>query len=201
MFYLRQLRSTIIRRTISVTLLVVFVVGFVGLPILPDSSKNGRFPCENCPCGCSTAAFCWDKCCCHSDAEKLQWAKDNDVQPPEFLVARFQKTSHSLASTSAGTCCCGSKSTCGKPLAKSTSDSVATARGEDSNEHSSIRFVSLEDAARCHGIDLLWSILSCITIQLASSDTTGAEPPFLYLLSTADEFAASALRLFDPPIP
>ncbi|MDC0935495.1 hypothetical protein OAS39_04345 [Pirellulales bacterium] len=40
------------------------------------------------PCGCQDAATCWDSCCCKTDQEKIAWARDNGVTPPDFLLAR-----------------------------------------------------------------------------------------------------------------
>ncbi len=60
----------------------------ISIPLPKQNHTLERFPCENCPCGCASAAFCWDKCCCHSDEEKLAWAQKEGVTPPDFLVKR-----------------------------------------------------------------------------------------------------------------
>lgn len=54
---------------------------------ISDSSESAeRYPCEACPCGCSTADYCWKSCCCHTLAERITWAKRNDVRPPESAL-------------------------------------------------------------------------------------------------------------------
>lgn len=97
-------------------------MGLFGVP-LPQQTveKTGRFPCEDCPCGCSTAEFCWDKCCCHTDAEKLQWAADHGVDAPAFLVERAQaskpvvRLSRARQPTGkASSCCCCERSDVGE---------------------------------------------------------------------------------------
>lgn len=64
-------------------------IASVGVP-LPDTVKKDLrewFPCMNCGCGCVNAETCWRKCCCYSVAEKLAWARENGVTPPQYLVA------------------------------------------------------------------------------------------------------------------
>lgn len=72
---------------------VVYAGLAAGLPLpagrSPEREKNQqRFPCENCPCGCSTAERCWSDCCCHTPAQRLAWARREGVRPPtEALLA------------------------------------------------------------------------------------------------------------------
>lgn len=52
----------------------------------PATADAGRYPCENCPCGCGTAQRCWTKCCCYTPAQRLAWARREGVRPPEFAL-------------------------------------------------------------------------------------------------------------------
>ncbi len=45
------------------------------------------FPCMNSPCGCRTAEHCWHNCCCHTLAERIEWARENHVRPPDGVLA------------------------------------------------------------------------------------------------------------------
>jgi hypothetical protein len=45
------------------------------------------FPCMNSPCGCRTAEHCWHNCCCHTLAERIEWARENHVRPPDDVLA------------------------------------------------------------------------------------------------------------------
>ncbi|QDU54248.1 hypothetical protein [Aeoliella mucimassa] len=78
------------RRFIAALLLTAFAVAAVGVPLdLPRIAKRTieRYPCENCSCGCDSALVCWTNCCCHTLAERLAWARNEGVRPPEFALA------------------------------------------------------------------------------------------------------------------
>lgn len=59
------------------------------LPSPPaDKSKGGSqpFPCQARPCGCLTAEACWQgDCCCFTIEEKLHWAEENGIEPPDHV--------------------------------------------------------------------------------------------------------------------
>jgi hypothetical protein len=50
-------------------------------------NKSQPFPCMNSPCGCKDAEQCWRNCCCHTLAERLEWARENHVQPQDYVLA------------------------------------------------------------------------------------------------------------------
>ncbi len=215
LFPIRSARIEIFRRAISSTLLVVLVAGMVGVPLVAPSlrpASDERFPCENCPCGCATADYCWDKCCCFSDTEKLQWAADNGITPPEFLVARagqadqLKVAASQIAASQPACCCCKSAdrvprdSACtigAAPELSSVKESVEA----DSASNAPVRIVLLQDAAKCRGIDLVWSILSCMNVH-AQPPTIGVLAPwFLYTLPVGNDCATSVCHALDPPVP
>ena len=82
-------------RTATWFSVALYLAVALGLPIpLPRATpsaaaKDARkpFPCMNSPCGCRDADQCWLHCCCHSLAERLQWAQQNHVQPPDDVIA------------------------------------------------------------------------------------------------------------------
>lgn len=59
-------------------------LGIVFVPATRQDSSQA-FPCQGGSCGCSTAAQCWQSCCCTTVAERLAWAKTHGVKPPAFL--------------------------------------------------------------------------------------------------------------------
>ncbi|MEO0530888.1 MAG: hypothetical protein AAF266_10000 [Planctomycetota bacterium] len=66
-------------------------IGWVAASVVPvagDDVPTERYPCENCPCGCGTAARCWAKCCCHTLPQRLAWARREGVRPPEEVLNR-----------------------------------------------------------------------------------------------------------------
>lgn len=178
---------------ISGSLLLVVTIGLVGLPLTaPKPAKEGRFPCEQCACGCTTAAACWDNCCCHTDSEKLRWAAENGVQPPEFLVARFAAstgiTSCSNSQPTEKSCC----SRCNKP---------ATAPVTEAAESAPLRLVQIESMAKCRGIKLVWTLLSCMSVVAAHSGLDIPEPPVLFVIPLVNCRADSFVTSPEPPFP
>lgn len=205
----------------------------IGLPLTaPRPEITGRFPCESCSCGCSTAAYCWDKCCCHTDEEKLAWAAEHDVTPPEFLVARVEASRQPPLDASVSkiqnTCsfgggCCGPKSD-GPPdnfaslmqsmaahSAKKTRDTKPTSSCSTCGEKKSCdaadnathptRWVRLQDAAKCHGIELVWSLLASSVVDFSSFQWNAIDPPLLFRLTLSDEHAVAMSLCPEPPVP
>ena len=94
----------------------------VGVPLPAQAvKKSGEpFPCQNCPCGCPDAETCWRDCCCHTNREKLAWAKQNGVKPPAFVIAAARRES---CCTETGNNCCG------KSPASTAKSCCSTTRG------------------------------------------------------------------------
>ena len=82
-------------------------------PVVVHKDAEVAFPCQDRPCGCKNAQQCWDSCCCFSDAEKMAWARVNNVIPPawflEKIAAQPLLASHQANATSQSkktACCC-----------------------------------------------------------------------------------------------
>ncbi|TWT95669.1 hypothetical protein Pla100_33100 [Neorhodopirellula pilleata] len=197
-------------------MLVVALTGFVAVPRFP--SKRGetteRFPCEGCPCGCSSAEYCWDRCCCHSDQEKLQWAHRNAVTPPEFLVQRVAAASDHFASSPIRKSCCGACT-----ASTSTDDScedrsachtaVSDCQAEDARDDQGGKDHSLDDgsklvlmwkAAECRGLKYFWSMLAATYVSLAT-DAFVFDSPCSGWVVVFDQHAFSRAMCPDPPVP
>lgn len=165
-------------------------------------SVEGRYPCENCACGCTSAEFCWDKCCCHTDAEKLRWANDNGVTPPGFLVDRVKKSTFMLASllkSPAKSCC-----SCGKVSLSSNCDEQTTqadTKPITGTSPEKIRIICLDDAAKCRGLQWIWSIFASGTIEQAEPVQSKMDAPFLFCLMISNDHAVSRSDTPDPPVP
>lgn len=192
----------------------------VGIPLTKTAPvKEGRFPCEDCPCGCSSAEFCWDQCCCHSDLEKLRWAAEHEVTPPDFLLARVagpirtNAVASSETSKSVTSCCCISGVKLPAKLNK-VQQVVATVAAmptktcvTDPNESACTtrprgsRLVLLESAAKCRGVEFVWTLLSSVVVDIKSWTMPGTDAPFLFLLPVTNERAESAQAGVDPPVP
>lgn len=228
-FYRPRLQS--LRRSISTLLLAVVTCSIVGVPFLaPGPEKVGRFPCEDGVCGCATAEACWDKCCCHSDVEKLAWAAAHHVSPPEFLVARVSAAQRqwSLARQMVELpvtkrCCCQSASTAaacptgvvGRPDAHAEIANFAGSKCEIASadglpkvtKHTvvkraaGLRIVSLEDAAKCRGITWLWSLFSEVVVDKSVLPGVAAEPRLLFCLAVENDRVIDRAYCPDPPVP
>lgn len=192
-------RATTIHRYVSIALLATFAAGLTGLPFNPATSpKEGRFPCENCPCGCSTAEYCWDKCCCHSDLEKLDWASRNGVTPPASLIARvsLSKATVVVASRCSASektsCCCGSTHAAAPGSTDPTKEKADT---------TSSRIVRLEDAAKCRGLQWVWTTLSTAILDRPIGAVASSYPPLLYCMTVTDALAESRFDAPEPPVP
>jgi hypothetical protein len=96
----RLIRRSIRRRLLSAMLAAMYIVTAAGIPLPAGdlARKSGEFfPCSGCACGCASAEQCWRSCCCHSLAERMEWAREHKVRPPEFAIAAAQRARIDLA--------------------------------------------------------------------------------------------------------
>ena len=124
---------------------------FIGVP-LPTLRQvfSERFPCENCHCGCDSAERCWGNCCCHTVAERLEWAKREGVTPPSFVMKE-------LASSKPLPPCCAKRvaeQQEKKACCKSGSDSCCSGQSEPSSGSS---YVLGWKALKCQGVGVEWT--------------------------------------------
>ena len=85
--------------------LLGFLGGTLGVPLprlrlAKDLSQP--FPCQNHRCGCASADQCWRGCCCFTNLQKLAWATEHGVQPPEYV---YLAAAHERAETRRAGCC------------------------------------------------------------------------------------------------
>ena len=94
---IRKLWPIFVRGLLSSCVLLGICAMLFPLPLapLPQKSleKDGSepFPCQNRPCGCRSAEQCWKKCCCFNNAQKVAWAKANNVKVPDFVLAAVKQ--------------------------------------------------------------------------------------------------------------
>jgi hypothetical protein len=75
-------------------LLVVYFITAGGIPLPAGSSlpvSGELYPCAGHACGCASAEQCWRRCCCHSLAERIAWAREHKVRPPAFVIAEARQ--------------------------------------------------------------------------------------------------------------
>lgn len=169
----------------------VLLVSSVGLPLPTIAMKDGSkpFPCLKRACGCQTADDCWKKCCCFTDEEKLAWARENGVTPPDEVVARVaaRRGQPEQVAENSGSCCHHTaKSCCHESKSESTNGSCchSTKPAKDSGVSSTeVRFVVALEAAKCSGVQLSWI---CVKV--------GMTPPAPVIAPT---FMAGLVTWFD----
>jgi hypothetical protein len=124
---------------------------------IPVSTANLKdlstpFPCMDRPCGCKNAEQCWLHCCCHTLAERLAWARENGVQPPEFAVAEARAQGidvNAVCTVKAKTCCC----CCAKGAQRA---SQASAAKSGAAKRKVANGVVLLQALKCGGVGGDW---------------------------------------------
>ncbi|HEV3300601.1 MAG TPA: hypothetical protein VG055_13215 [Planctomycetaceae bacterium] len=85
--------SNLLKKAIALLLLLGVLVEVAGIPVVSVAKKDRSrpYPCQDRPCGCASADECWHHCCCMNNKEKLAWARENGVTPPDFVVAAAEQ--------------------------------------------------------------------------------------------------------------
>jgi hypothetical protein len=112
--------SHLASRPLRWVLLVVYGLVASGLPVplvapapatgtpaarqLAAKDRSQPFPCMDKPCGCATAEQCFTKCCCHTPAETLAWARSHRLAP-QILTALERRAGSVPRVAVAGSCC------------------------------------------------------------------------------------------------
>jgi hypothetical protein len=78
-------RQSVLRWT-AVCIYTVLALG-ISLPMPVGKASKEAYPCMNHHCGCQSAEQCWRNCCCMTLEERLVWARQNHVRPPEYALA------------------------------------------------------------------------------------------------------------------
>ncbi len=104
-----RLRKTAMRwapRLVSLSVLFGIFCSLAPFAVGQQSEKDlsEPFPCQHRACGCRSATQCWKRCCCFSNAQKLAWARVNDVQPPEYVIQSAERESSPAKCDSSGCC-------------------------------------------------------------------------------------------------
>jgi hypothetical protein len=147
----------------------------VGFPIpTPSAAISGGkpFPCQHHHCGCKSADQCWRSCCCMSMQEKLVWARENGVEPPDFVVAAV---ANELDEHPAHSCCdkgkhneggcCSARSRLATPscCAKHASSTSKCEAPQSNSEESGFNWVLGMHAQKCRGLALIWVTTGAVT--------------------------------------
>jgi hypothetical protein len=155
---------TCVRQAVGLVTLCALVAGTIGLPV-PQflwKDRSQPFPCQFSRCGCLDAESCWKSCCCHTNTEKLAWARKHGVKPPAYVFAAAAQEQRTMLTSAAKSCCC-----CSKPAADSIACSVEPATAE---EQPWLGLAVAEDMRNCKGQAALVLMLSQVVCERPKLD-------------------------------
>jgi hypothetical protein len=209
-------RNNLWRRLTSGLLLVAYVATCAGVVPFPASvftRKGGQpFLCQDHPCGCATAEDCWRHCCCFTAEERWAWARENNIEPPEYAerpsaenwsTARLRDRTenedvvhsdctHCQASVKQNACCEPSTQT-------SCCRHESAAKEDHSASTTSVpRAPVLLSAWRCQGLSTVWLSTGAVMPIVPSATWVPYES---CVGSIADSDSRPALLPFVPPDP
>jgi hypothetical protein len=144
-------REPIWRRRTRVSIVALLCCAILGgtlgfpAPRKVVKDRSTPFPCQDKPCGCQNAAACWKSCCCHTNAQKVAWAKQHGVAPPEFVVAAAKREACASGS------CCAAKHAPARPAAKT--------------DQTETTLVTIGSLRKCQGLPPLWVLLGETTLS------------------------------------
>lgn len=184
-------------RSVVWLVLLSFAICLVGFPGYSKriSPTDEPFPCMHCPCGCHSAAQCWDQCCCHTDVEKLAWAKRNGVTPPTFLLERVQQKTAQASPVHA---CCAKRACCASATSAPTESSSKPS--ESVRNATPMKGVLWVAAQRCKGGGMVWQFVGHQWAPRASELLSPADRWVEFTYGLNDVFADSMTYLPDPPV-
>lgn len=173
-------------------------------PTRPEKDTSRPFPCQNRPCGCRSAEQCWKQCCCFTNAQKIAWARANQVAAPDYVhVAAAQESKAPVVSRRS---CCAIKS---KEALCCRSESLvdeteghgsckpAQSDADKPDDRESVDYVIAVMAEQCRGQSTFWNSLPWAVIP----EVTLTEPSVN--VEAVDHGAAPALPTitYQPPAP
>lgn len=178
------------RLTAGVSLVVYAWIALgVPLPLVSAAKRAGeRFPCESSRCGCATAEQCWRSCCCHTLDQRLAWAKQHKVQPPQFVLEESRRagTSNFSPSEAAPSCCKSSGEQSPPACCVAKADSTpACCQAKDESAVAPTTSVVGWWALACHGQSLKWfaAQVTCVPERIEMCDLL---PPVAWLRPSID---------------
>jgi hypothetical protein len=127
--------NSLLRKAVACSLLFSFCASILPIPVptfhVSESISSEQYPCKGGSCGCKSAEQCWTSCCCNSPAQRLAWAKKNQVTPPEYAVLEDtppKKTVQAVCLEEKGDATKVGNSCCSKVSKESTGESCCAGR-------------------------------------------------------------------------
>jgi hypothetical protein len=176
-------------------LVVCIIAATIGVPVAlePQRDTSQPYPCMQHRCGCGSAEACWRGCCCMTLAQKLAWAKEHGMTPPDYALAQSEHA-ETESPRSCGSCAhhhgCDSKT---KTAAHSTH--------EESKNSAGIGLVLSEDFRRCNGLASLWLTMEHALPPKVETRIPRRQPAPVSWLEVASQSAESPILSLDTPPP
>jgi len=164
--------NTSFRSLVAGVVALSVLIASVGVPVFLTPERTASQPhfCASHRCGCSQANA-WTDCCCMTLAQKLEWAKEHGVTPPDDAVARAATSSQNQ-----------------------DSDEAAEAKGV------TVRLVLLDDLSRCSGLASLWLTMGHALPPKVESQVSQFRPaPTFWVAETSQSAESLALSPATPP--
>ncbi len=188
--HIKQFARRVFIRAAGFLALAGVLISSLGIAFVPATrlSSSQAFPCQGGHCGCSTAAQCWQSCCCTTVDERLAWAEANDVTPPAFLNDLLVDTKARPKPAEPMNCCSH------EALQAGGTESCAI----DRDSEQSVDFILISELSRCRGLSKYIAIFgSAICEPLPDAPAFDLTPSFW--LQTLDDSFESPLPT--PPTP
>jgi hypothetical protein len=208
----RLFRRSLRRRVMSAMLAAMYIVTAAGIPLPAGNlaSKSGElFPCSECACGCASAEQCWRSCCCHSLAERFEWAREHKVRPPEFAIAEARRARIDLAwldeptrgraKASIASCCMKSALVASSACCQTRHCCCSEHHDQPAGEHKTNRVIGWK-ALNCQGHSANW-LAAVPTLVHVGVDHTSQLPRITRLGPPTSEIATGISNVPTPPPP
>lgn len=152
---LRRLRRRLRQMTALGTLAALVVTSLgIAVPVAVQKQTDEPYPCMDCPCGCVDAETCWRSCCCHTNAEKVAWARAHGVIPPAYVLAAVEQPD--CCERQAATCRSAHRSCC-ENVAQDSERPLTWRKPRDTGKRRAS--IVLLQALRCQGLGGSWTLL------------------------------------------
>jgi hypothetical protein len=179
MQFLATCRLPLVRRLYVAAALAGFVVATTGVPVVMRAptvkDRSQPYPCMDHACGCASAEACWRNCCCFTNVQKLAWAEEHHVEPPQYVLAAAKREPPApIAKTCCGSghgACCAVAADCHESEAIAAHDCHAPHEAvDDSREPAdgevvtrcTVELVSAVQSRRCRGQAELWLSIGAV---------------------------------------
>lgn len=178
-----KIRAAWGRRVICLSVLLGMCAFYVPIPTSrskPHAEDSTPYPCQDHPCGCSSAEHCWTSCCCFSLAEKLAWAEKHGITPPSYVSVPAKKSCAEKESTqqdvkiASGSCCSGG-SCCAAHRVRIEPPRQDESIADSETREPSTHYMLLSLVHRCQGKhyfcgEFPWAIISQANLSTDRAD-------------------------------